>query len=108
MSNPKPQTLNVELPTNLEPVYSNFALITHSPSEVIVDFAQTLPNQPNVRVKARVVLTPLNAKLLLRALQDNLAKYEARFGEITIPGEADDLTRAFFGGVRPPAGGEGQ
>lgn len=108
MNNPKPPTLNVEMPSNLEPVYSNFALITHSPSEVIIDFAQTLPNQPTVRVKARVVLTPLNAKLLLRALQENLGKYEARFGEIVIPGELDDLTRAFFGGIRPPSGGDGQ
>jgi len=108
MNNPKPPSLNVELPANLEPIYSNFALITHSPSEVILDLAQTLPNQPNVRVKARVVLTPLNAKLLLRALQENLAKYEARFGEIVIPGDPDDLTRAFFGNLRPTPGGENQ
>ncbi len=102
MEAPKPKALNVELPATLEPVYSNFALITHSPSEVIIDLAQAMPNQPQVRVKARVVLTPLNAKLLLRALQENLAKYETTFGEITIPGEGDELARAFFGGARPP------
>ncbi len=106
MTNPKPSGFNIELPANLEPVYSNFAVITHSPSEVIIDLAQTLPNQPAARIKARVILTPLNAKLLLRALQDNLAKYEARFGEIAIPGDADDLTRAFFGPFRPTPGGE--
>ncbi len=108
MDAPKPKSLNVELPGNLEPVYSNFALITHSPSEVIIDLAQTMPNHSQVRVKARVVMTPLNAKLLLRALQENLTKYESTFGEIVIPGEpGDDLARAFFGGVRPPGTPEG-
>ncbi len=98
----KPKSINVELPAGLEPIYANFALISHTPSELIFDLAQMLPNQPQVRVKARVIFTPLNAKLLLRALQDNLAKYEATFGEIVIPGQGDDLVRAFFGGVHPP------
>lgn len=103
MSSPvKPHSLNVELPANLEAVYSNFALISHMPSEVIMDLAQLLPNQPQVRVKTRIVMTPLNAKLLLRALQENLAKYEAAYGEITLPGKGDDLVRAFFGGQNPP------
>ena len=102
MSAPKPRSLNVSLPSDLEPVYANFALIAHSPSEIIVDFAQALPNQPQVRVKARVVMTPLNAKLLLRALQDNLTKYESSFGEISLPGQGDELARAFFSGVHPP------
>ena len=53
----KPKSLNVELPAGLEPIYSNFALISHSPSEIILDLAQMLPNQPQVRVKARVVVT---------------------------------------------------
>jgi len=100
----KPKSLNIELPAGLEPIYANFALISHSPSEIIMDLAQMLPNQPQVRVKARVVVTPLNAKLMLRALQDNLAKYEASFGEIAVPGHSDDLAREFFSGVRPPDG----
>ncbi len=94
--------LNVHIPADLEPTYANVVLITHSPSEVIFDFAQAMPNQPQLRVKARVVMTPLSAKLLLRALRDNLDKYEATFGEIHLPGQGDDLARAFFGPVRPP------
>jgi hypothetical protein len=101
------KSLNVELPRDLEPVYANFALIAHSHSEIFIDLAQALPNQPKVRVKARVVMTPLNAKLLLGALQDNLAKYEAAHGEIDLPGRGDDLARAFFGGVTPPEPPEG-
>ncbi len=105
--NPKnnpPRKLNVQMPADLEPTYANVVLITHSPSEVIMDFAQAMPNHPQLRVKARVVMTPLNAKLLLRALTDNLAKYEARYGEIAMPGQGDDLARAFFGSVNPPDG----
>ena len=102
MTKPQQRSLNVELPTNLDPIYANFALISHTPSEVIVDLAQMLPNQPKIRVRARVVMTPLNAKLTLRALQENLAKYEAAFGEIVVPGEGDDLVQAFFGGGQTP------
>lgn len=102
MAQQKSRSFNIELPANLEPTYANFALISHTPSEVIIDLAQMLPNQPKVRVRSRVVMTPLNAKLTLRALQENLAKYEAAFGEIVIPGEPDDLVRSFFGGKMPP------
>ncbi len=98
----KPQSLNVEMPRDLEPVYANFALISHTASELVIDLAQVLPNQPSAHVKSRVVMTPLNAKLLLRALQDNLAKYESSFGEIPMPGEAEGLAQAFFGHVKPP------
>ena len=98
----KPQSLNVEMPRDLEPVYANFALISHTASELVIDLAQVLPNQPSANVKARVVMTPLNAKLLLRALQDHLAKYESSFGEIHMPGKAEGLAQAFFGHVKPP------
>ena len=84
----------IELPANLEAVYSNFALITHSPSELVLDFARVLPNTPKSRVYARVIMTPLNAKLLLRALADNLSKFEAQYGEIVVPTHlADQLFR---------------
>jgi len=102
MTKPTPRSLNVEIPADLEPTYANFALISHTPSEVVIDLAQMLPNQPKIRVRSRVVMTPLNAKLMLRALQDRLSRYEEAYGEITVPGEGDDLARAFFGGQKPP------
>lgn len=83
-----PAQINIELPADLEAIYSNFAIINHSPSEIVLDFARLLPNIPKARVYARLVMTPLNAKLLLKALQDNLAKYEDKFGEIRLPAEA--------------------
>jgi hypothetical protein len=83
-----PQQINIELPADLDAVYSNFAIINHSPSEIVIDFARILPNVPKGKVHARVILTPLNAKLLLQALSDNLDKYQERFGEIHLPNEA--------------------
>lgn len=81
-----PQTqMAVEIPTGLEPIYSNLALIVHSTSEIILDFARVLPNVPNARVQTRVLMTPLNAKLFLRALAENLSRYEAAYGEIHVP-----------------------
>ncbi|MBC7249075.1 MAG: DUF3467 domain-containing protein [Anaerolineae bacterium] len=79
------QKLNVEIPADLEAVYANLALITHSPSEVVIDFARVVPNVPKAKVYARILLTPMNAKLLHKALGDNLQKFEEQFGEIKLP-----------------------
>jgi hypothetical protein len=89
MSQPSGQPMAIEMPSNLEAIYTNFALITHSPSEVLIDFARVLPNM-KARVQARVVMTPLNAKLLLQALTENLGKFEAQFGEIVVPTQLAD------------------
>jgi hypothetical protein len=84
-----PTHLPLDLPASLEPVYTNFALISHSPSEFIFDFARALPNM-RARIVARLVMTPLNAKLLLRALAENVARYEAQNGEIVVPTQLAD------------------
>jgi hypothetical protein len=65
-------------------VYSNLALITHSSSEFIVDFAQVLPGVPNAPVRSRIIMAPEHAKRLLYALQDNIKKYENMFGTIQL------------------------
>jgi len=91
----------IQLPADLEPIYSNFALITNSPSEIVVDFAQIMPQVTQARVRARVVMTPLNAKLVLRALTDHLARFEAHFGEIPVP-PGGSLAEQLF---RPPPSG---
>jgi hypothetical protein len=96
------QKINIELPPDLDATYANFAMITHSPSEIIIDFARVLPNAPKSKVHARIVTTPMHAKLLLRALSDNLEKYEAQFGEINVPSGGGNLAQQFFGGVSPP------
>ena len=79
--------VSIELPEDLEAIYSNFAVITHSPSEIVIDFARLLPRMPRSKVYARIVLTPMHAKLLHRALGENLAKFEDKYGEIKTPEE---------------------
>ncbi len=63
--------------------YSNLAVISHSAQEVFVDFVTLAPNMPQAKVTNRIIMTPENAKNLLFALRDNIAKYEQVFGEIT-------------------------
>ena len=97
---PKPPgRVQVQLPADLSPTYSNFAMITNSPSEIVVDFAQIMPQVPQARIRARIVMTPLNAKLVLRALTDHLARFEAQYGEIPVP-EVPTLADRLF---RPPS-----
>ena len=99
---PPPQRqLAIELPNDLNPAYANFAVITHSPSEIVVDFAVVMPNVPRAKVNARVVMTPMNAKLLLRALGDNLSKFEGQYGEIKLP-EGSTLADTLFRSPKPP------
>ncbi len=75
--------LQIEIsPEVAQGVYANLAMIAHSPSEVVMDFACMLPGMPKANVKSRVVMAPEHAKRLLYALQDNLSKYEHNFGQI--------------------------
>ena len=87
--------LNIQVPPDLDATYANFAVITHSPSEIIIDFARVLPNTPQSKVHARIVTTPMHAKLLLRALTENLKKYEAKFGKIAEAPEPSKPTIGF-------------
>jgi predicted transcriptional regulator len=80
--------LNIELPEEVaEGVYSNLAIISHSNSEFILDFVRLVPNVPKAKVKSRVILTPQHAKRMLKALQDNIQKFEAQFGPIDESGQ---------------------
>lgn len=84
----QPQQINIELgEKEAEGIYSNLAIITHSPAEFVIDFTRVLPGVPKAKVHARIVMTPQHARMLLGALQDNIQKYEAKFGEIKIVGE---------------------
>lgn len=75
--------INIELPEDVaEGVYANLAMISHSESEFVIDFIRMVPNVPKAKVKSRVILTPQHAKRLLRAMSDNIAKYENQFGPI--------------------------
>lgn len=66
-------------------IYSNLAIITHSPAEVVCDFVQIMPGMPKGKVRSRVIMTPQNAKRFLQALTENIQKYEQSFGMIEDP-----------------------
>ena len=83
--NEQKQGLQIELtPEKAQGEYANFAIITHSSSEFIVDFARMLPGLQKAQVRSRVILAPEHAKRLFLALNDNLKKYESTHGEILL------------------------
>ncbi len=100
---PKPGTpIPIEIPLDLQPVYGNLARIAHAPTEFVLDFARFLPGDVKATVTSRVILSPAGAKLLLQALTENVARYEATFGVINLPNSAtlaDHLFRPFH---QPP------
>ena len=80
--------LQIELPQEVsQGENANFAIITHSSSDFIIDFARVLPGLPKAQVKSRVILAPEHAKRLLAALQENIVRYEREFGAIKIPNQ---------------------
>ena len=69
-------------PEALSGTYSNLVIISHSPSEFVIDFAQSLPGTKNPVVRQRIVMNPFHTKRFLKALVDNVSKFEKNFGEI--------------------------
>ena len=77
--------LQIDLPQDVaKGVYSNFAIISHSSSEFVIDFATLLPGLPKASVGTRVLTAPEHAKRLLAALQENIMRYEKEFGKIEL------------------------
>ncbi len=84
MENQNPhQEMNIELPSDIaDGIYSNLAVISHSPGEFIVDFITIMPGVPKAKVRSRVILTPQHAKRLLKALETNVKNFEQEHGKI--------------------------
>ena len=81
--------LQIELKEEVaQGTYANLAIITHSSSEFILDFVRVMPGVPKAGVQSRIIVAPEHAKRLLRALEDNIAKYERAFGPIRISEES--------------------
>lgn len=78
-----PNQLNIEISEEIaEGTYANLAIITHSHAEFVIDFVNVMPGTPKSRVKSRIILTPQHTKRFMKALVDNVQKYEALNGEI--------------------------
>ena len=85
MNENKQHGIDVELDAEVaQGHYSNLAIISHSTSEFIIDFAAVLPGLPKAMVKSRIILTPEHAKRLLLSLQENIARYETNVGRIEL------------------------
>jgi len=83
-----PQQLQIELrEPESEGIYANLAIISHSPSELILDYVRVTPGVQKARVLSRIIMTPQHAKMMARALEENLKKFEAQYGEIKLHGE---------------------
>lgn len=83
MENNNENQVNIELTDETAVgVYSNFSIITHSPSEVVCDFIQLMPGMPKGKVRSRVIMSPQNAKRFMHAMIENVQKYEQNYGVI--------------------------
>lgn len=82
-SNQQQDQINIELDEVIaEGIYSNLAIINHSSSEFVLDFVSIMPGIPKAKVKSRIVLTPQHAKRLLKAIGENIHRFEIAHGEI--------------------------
>jgi hypothetical protein len=94
--NPPKQQIQINLDEKVaEGTYANLAAISHSPSELVIDFVRIMPGMPSAKVQARVIMTPQNAKALSKALLENIAKFEERFGEIKMAQQEEQKNFGF-------------
>lgn len=97
----QPDPIKLQLPEELEAIYANLVRISHSPAELVFDFACMLPGKPEAEVISRILMSPIGAKMFYKALGSNLARYEASFGTITLPG-GTSLAQDLFRHIQPP------
>ena len=92
----KPQQIKIEFneeSTNIE--YSNFVVVTHSAAEFVLDYIRVLPGMAKAKVKSRIIMSPMHVKTLMFALQDNIKKFEDKFGEIKVLNEGGNMKIVF-------------
>ena len=104
MADDKKPKLNIELPEEVASgTYSNLAVITHSPTEFVTDFIQIMPGVPKAKVRSRVIMTPQHAKRLMKALIENVKRYESQHGKISEVSGPEAVMPMNFGGPKGEA-----
>lgn len=99
MEKEKAQKINIEIDGEIsQGKYANFVVLTHSPAEFVIDFTRLLPGVPKAKIHSRVIMAPLHAKAFLKALQENIDRFEGKYGEIRL-NVKDAFTEL---GVEPP------
>jgi ribonuclease BN (tRNA processing enzyme) len=83
MSEQQQNQLNIEISEEIaEGSYANLAIITHSHAEFVIDFVSVMPSTPKSKVKSRIIFTPMHAKRFMKAMKENIERYEAANGTI--------------------------
>lgn len=96
------QQINIELgEKEAEGIYSNLAIISHSPAEFIIDFTRIFPGVPKAKVHSRIIMTPQHAKLFLTAFKENISRYENQYGEIIVQNDPNSPGMGFQLPVKP-------
>ena len=79
--------------------YSNLVIVTHSSAEFVMDFTKILPGVKKAKVHSRIIMAPPHAKTFLKALNENVSKFESKHGEIKMPNSKEGFPSF---GVKPP------
>jgi len=80
---PNNNQLNIEISEEVaEGTYANLAIITHSHAEFVIDFVNVMPGTPKSKVKSRIIFTPMHAKRFMKAMAENIERYEAAHGMV--------------------------
>ena len=96
MTTENKKKINVKIDETVgEGVYANFFMINNSLSEFVIDFGRILPGLPNAKIYSRILTTPQHAKQLLQILGKNIENFEAKNGEIKMPGKAEEKDIGF-------------
>jgi hypothetical protein len=93
MSEESPKEVKLEIQVDediAQGIYANLAVVNHSDAEFTLDFIFVQPQAPKAKVRSRVITSPKHIKRLLMALEENMQKYEQRFGPVDI-GSGDDI-----------------
>jgi len=100
MANPQPQSVQIQIEideTTAQGIYTNLAMIAHTETEFVLDFVYIQPQAPKAKVRTRIVSSPAHTKRLLVALQENIQRYEEKFGAIKTSGESDKNATRYQG-----------
>ena len=96
----KQKRITVNIPKDLEATYANVAILSNTVAEIILDFGQILPHMPIAPIKARIIMSPIHAKMLHARLGQQVSNFEQQHGEIKLP-QSIDLASQFFK-IDPP------
>ena len=101
---PQQRQFRIDIPQGLDSTYANTVMISHTSAEVVFDFIHIVPNVTRATVQQRIVMSPTHAKLFMKAINENIRRYEEKHGEIKLPPKPESLADQLFRNVRSTDG----